>query len=109
MRSSRSTHGKDIHVVCSISDLIAFLERMDASLKEISTLIKEVNVSARRKGAKLAFSTVYRDKYSMPAAAIQLHLTLLCGSRGMPSFRNLGDIINGEEVCIRVFSWQVKH
>jgi hypothetical protein len=35
--------------------------RMDATLKEISTLIKEVNVSARRKGARISIATVYKD------------------------------------------------
>eukprot|EP00730_Choanoeca_flexa_P008594 TRINITY_DN12510_c1_g2_i2.p1 TRINITY_DN12510_c1_g2~~TRINITY_DN12510_c1_g2_i2.p1 ORF type:complete len:250 (+),score=61.38 TRINITY_DN12510_c1_g2_i2:117-866(+) len=52
---------------------------MDATLKEITTLVKEVNVSARRKGAKISIATVYKD------------------GRGIPNLRILGDLTNGEE------------
>ncbi|EDQ90477.1 uncharacterized protein MONBRDRAFT_36553, partial [Monosiga brevicollis MX1] len=52
---------------------------MDATLKELSDLIKECNTSARRKGARLAFSSVFKD------------------TRGNPTLRHLGEITNGEE------------
>jgi hypothetical protein len=35
---------------------------MDASLKELTLLVQEVNAAARWSGARLAFSAAYRDK-----------------------------------------------
>lgn len=39
-----------------------FWFRMDATLKELAQLIKEVNVAARWASARLVFAAVYRDK-----------------------------------------------
>ena len=45
----------------SCYNTLIHVSRMDATLKEIATLIKEVNVAARRKGARISIATVYKD------------------------------------------------
>lgn len=44
---------------------------MDATLKEISGLVKEVNPDARRHGTVFDFSLVYPDKFRGYRAAYQ--------------------------------------
>ena len=39
-----------------------FLYRMDCTLRELMSLIKEVNPDTRQKGTLFAFSTVYPDQ-----------------------------------------------
>eukprot|EP00042_Codosiga_hollandica_P026298 m.123256 g.123256 ORF g.123256 m.123256 type:complete len:187 (+) comp52152_c0_seq1:60-620(+) len=52
---------------------------LDASLSEITTLIKEVNEQARKRGTKISFKTVYRDR------------------RGFLAMKELGIVVNGDK------------
>ena len=41
--------------------LLSFYDRMDATLKELTSLVKEVNPDARRRGTFFDFAIVYPD------------------------------------------------
>lgn len=57
---------------------------MDATLKELSMLVKETTASARWSGARLAFSSAYRDKYDTVALRLggRHAVALYFGARG---------------------------
>eukprot|EP01147_Barroeca_monosierra_P001219 gene1219-4429_t len=61
------------------SDELRMYTWLDATLKELSTLVKEVNMQARRKGTKFLFSAVYQTP------------------RGQAAMRDLGRVINGDK------------
>lgn len=65
-----------------------FLCRMDATLREITSLVKEVNPEARRKGTYFDFSLVFPDMRS-PGYRMREIGTTCSGQRGADDSKTL--------------------
>ncbi|CAG9853859.1 unnamed protein product [Phyllotreta striolata] len=63
----------------------------DATLHEITQLVKEVNPEARRKGTKFSFASVYPD-YRQPIYRIREIGTTVTGNKGPEDLKTLGGL-----------------
>jgi histone deacetylase complex subunit SAP18 len=75
-----------IHVSSYVNEV--FLHRMDATLREITSLVKEVNPEARRKGTYFDFSLVFPDMRS-PGYRMREIGTTCSGQRGADDSKTL--------------------
>ena len=64
---------------------------MDATLKELSDLVLEVNLDARRKGTVFEFSLVYPDLHK-PLPRTRDLGTVIVGTKGFDDSRSLGQL-----------------
>ena len=61
--------------------------RMDCTLKELSSLIREVNPDLREKGTVLSFATVYADRRGLHK--VKEIGTTVCGRKGNDDLKTL--------------------
>ena len=85
-------------ILCNISGVLcAFVQyvytagvlcrRMDCTLKELSSLVREVNPDLREKGTVLSFATVYPDRRGL--FKVKEIGTTVCGRKGNDDIKTL--------------------